>query len=85
LNQAGDIVRLDIRNAGDLLESKKIADLAELFYLPMAAHNTESAINAMATVLAQGHITVPQKPSLVIELNQDVVRANLAEGERCWD
>ena len=50
LNQACDIVQLDIRNTGGLLESKKIADLAELFYLPMAAHNTGSAINTMATV-----------------------------------
>ena len=44
LNQACDIVQLDIRNTGGLLESKKIADL------PMAAHNTGSAINTMATV-----------------------------------
>jgi L-alanine-DL-glutamate epimerase-like enolase superfamily enzyme len=50
LNQACDIVQLDIRNAGGLIKSKEIAGLAELFYLPMAAHNTGSAVNTMATV-----------------------------------
>jgi L-alanine-DL-glutamate epimerase-like enolase superfamily enzyme len=117
LNQGCDIVQLDIRNAGGLLESKKISSLAELFDLPMAAHNTGSALNTMATVqwaasvrdflaaetaigrrnwmddaivhegplVAQGYIAVPQKPGLGVELNPDVVKANLAEGEKYWD
>jgi L-alanine-DL-glutamate epimerase-like enolase superfamily enzyme len=100
-----------------LLESKKIADLAELFYVPMAAHNTGSVVNTMATVqwaasvrdflaaetligrrnwmddvivhegpiVVEGHIAVPQKPGLGIELNPDVVKANLAEGEKYWE
>ncbi len=117
LNQGCDIVQLDIRNAGGLLESKKISSLAELFGLPMAAHNTGSALNTMATVqwaasvrdflaaetvvgrrnwmddvmvhegplVAGGSIAVPQKPGLGVELNPDVVKANLAEGERYWD
>jgi L-alanine-DL-glutamate epimerase-like enolase superfamily enzyme len=117
LKQGCDIVQPDIRNTGGLLESKKIADLAELFGLPMAAHNTGSAVNTMATVqwaasvrdfvaaetvigarnwmddvivhdgpiVSQGYITVPQKPGLGIELNPDVARTNLAEGEQYWD
>ncbi len=50
VNQGCDIVQLDLRNAGGLLESKKISGLAELFGLPMAAHNTGTALNTMATV-----------------------------------
>lgn len=117
LNQGCDIVQLDVRNNGGLLESKKVADLAELFELPLAAHNTGSTVNTMATVqwaasvrdflaaetligrrnwlddlilhegpvVSQGHIAVPQKPGLGIELNPDVVKANLAEGEKYWN
>jgi L-alanine-DL-glutamate epimerase-like enolase superfamily enzyme len=117
LDQGCDIVQLDIRNAGGLLESKKISSLAELFDLPMAAHNTGSALNTMATVqwaasvrdflaaetvigrrnwmddtivhegplVAQGYIAVPRKPGLGVQLNPDVVKANLAEGEKYWD
>ena len=45
-----DVVELDVRNAGGLLESKKIAGLAEMFDLPVAAHNTGSALSTMASV-----------------------------------
>jgi L-alanine-DL-glutamate epimerase-like enolase superfamily enzyme len=117
VNQGCDVVQIDIRNAGGLLESKKIAGTAEVFHLPVAAHNSGSALNTMATVqwaasvrdflaaetvvgrrnwmddvivhegplVAQGYIAVPQKPGLGVELNPDVVKANLAEGEKYWD
>jgi L-alanine-DL-glutamate epimerase-like enolase superfamily enzyme len=117
LNQGCDIVQVDLRNAGGLLESKKISGMAELFGLPMAAHGTGSAVNSMATVqwaasvrdflaaetvigrrnwmddvilhegplVAEGYIAVPHKPGLGVELNPDVVKANLAEGEKYWD
>lgn len=117
VNQGCDIVQLDLRNAGGLLESKKISSLAELFDLPMAARNTGSALHTMATVewaaavrdflaaetvvgrrnwmddvivhdtplVAQGYIAAPRKPGLGVELNPDVVKANLAEGEKFWD
>ena len=117
VNQGCDIVQLDIRNTGGLLESKKISDLADLFYLPMAAHDTGSLICNIATVhwaaavrdflaaetligrgnwmddvilhdgpiVKDGHIAVPSKPGLGIELNKEVVKANLARGEKYWD
>lgn len=117
VNQGCDIVQLDIRNTGGLLESKKISDLADLFYLPMAAHDTGSAVCNIATVhwaaavrdflaaetligrgnwmddvilhdgpiVKDGHIAVPSKPGLGIELNKEVVKANLARGEKYWD
>jgi L-alanine-DL-glutamate epimerase-like enolase superfamily enzyme len=30
------------------------------------------------------HIALPDKPGIGIELNPDVVKAHLAEGERWW-
>lgn len=117
VSQGCDIVQVDMRNAGGLLESKKIASLAELYGLPMAAHNSGSAVSAMATVqwaaavrdflaaetvigrrnwmddvivhegplVSQGYMAVGQKPGLGVELNAEVVKANLAEGEKYWD
>jgi len=117
VSQGCDIVQVDMRNAGGLLESKKIASLAELYGLPIAAHNSGSAVSAMATVqwaaavrdflaaetvigrrnwmddvivhegplVSQGYMAVGQKPGLGVELNADVVKANLAEGEKYWE
>lgn len=117
LNQGCDVVEIDVRNAGGLLESKKVASLAELFNLPVAAHNTGSVWNTMANVqwgasvrdfvaagtvagrrnwmddlivhegplVADGHIAAPRAPGFGVELNPEVVKANLAEGEKYWD
>jgi len=38
------IAQLDVRNTGGLLESKKIADLADLHLIPMCAHDTGSIV-----------------------------------------
>ena len=116
INHAADIMQPDIRNTGGLLETKKIADLADLFYLPLCHHNTGSVVNTMASVTSAasirdylacetvvgkrdwmddvilhdrpivegGHIKVPEKAGLGIELNPDVVKAHLAEGETYW-
>jgi L-alanine-DL-glutamate epimerase-like enolase superfamily enzyme len=50
INQGLDIVHLDVRNTGGLLESKRIADLAHVFALPVANHNTGSMINTLASI-----------------------------------
>src|SRR5271166_6150521 len=49
INQGCDILHLDLRNTGGFLESKRIADLAELFFLTMATHNTGSVVHTVAT------------------------------------
>jgi L-alanine-DL-glutamate epimerase-like enolase superfamily enzyme len=36
-------------------------------------------------IVKDGHIAVPSKPGLGIELNKDVVKANLAQGEKYWE
>lgn len=116
INQACDILHPDLRNSGGFLETKRIADMAEVFALPMATHNTGSMVCTLATInwaasirdfiacetvlgkgdwmdkvvlmegpfIKDGHIQVNDKPGLGIELNPDVVRAHLAEGETWW-
>jgi L-alanine-DL-glutamate epimerase-like enolase superfamily enzyme len=116
MNKAIRIAQLDVRNTGGLLESKKIADLADLNTIPMCGHDTGSIVCNYATVqwacavrdflgaetvignggwmddvivhdgliVKDGHIPLPDKPGLGIELNPDVVKAHLAKGEAWW-
>ena len=116
VNAAVDIIHPDLRNSGGFLENKRMADLADLYFLPVANHNTGSIVNGMATIhwastirdyfacetvffdrtwmddvivheqpLCQdGFVTVPDKPGLGIELDPDVVKAHLSEGESWW-
>jgi L-alanine-DL-glutamate epimerase-like enolase superfamily enzyme len=48
LNQGADILHPDLRNSGGFLETKRIADLAHVFGLPMANHNTGSQVYTYA-------------------------------------
>ncbi|HVA01618.1 MAG TPA: mandelate racemase/muconate lactonizing enzyme family protein [Terriglobia bacterium] len=52
LNQGVHKVQIDIPKAGGLLESKKISDMAALFYLPTCAHNASSPVGAIASAHA---------------------------------
>ena len=49
LNQACDILHPDLRNSGGFLETKRIADMAHVFGLPMANHNTGSQVATYAS------------------------------------
>ncbi len=49
VNAAIDILHPDLRNSGGFLENKRMADLADLYFLPMANHNTGSIVNGMAS------------------------------------
>jgi L-alanine-DL-glutamate epimerase-like enolase superfamily enzyme len=116
INAGCDILHPDLRNTGGFLETKRIADMAEVFYMPMATHNTGSLVNTLATVcwagsirdfmacetvlgrgdwmdkvilwdgplFKDGYMEIPQKPGLGLELNPDVVKAHLADGEVWW-
>jgi len=44
-----DILHPDLRNSGGFLETKRIADMAGAFGLPMANHNTGSQLQTWAT------------------------------------
>jgi L-alanine-DL-glutamate epimerase-like enolase superfamily enzyme len=116
VNGGCDILHPDLRNTGGLLEAKRIADMADVWGLPMATHNTGSIVATLTnvqwaasirdyiaceTVMGQGGwlddmvlhdgpifehgtIAVSDKPGLGIELNPDVVKAHLAQGETWW-
>lgn len=116
VNQGCDILHPDLRNSGGFLETKRIADFAEVYNLPMATHNTGSQVNTYAnaqwaasvrdflcveTVTGQGgwmdqllvlsgpyikdgFIDVHDRPGLGIDINPDVAKAHLAEGESWW-
>jgi len=49
INHGCDIIHADLRNSGGFLETKRIADLADVFGLPMANHNTGSQLHTWAT------------------------------------
>ena len=49
LQQGCHIIHIDIPKAGGLLESKKIADLADTFYMPVCAHIASSPLGFMAS------------------------------------
>jgi L-alanine-DL-glutamate epimerase-like enolase superfamily enzyme len=44
-----DILHLDLRNSGGFLETKRIADMADVFAMSMANHNTGSQLHTWAT------------------------------------
>jgi L-alanine-DL-glutamate epimerase-like enolase superfamily enzyme len=50
--QAVDIIQPDVPHVGGLLEAKKVADLADIYYIPTAAHNISSPIATVAAAHA---------------------------------
>ena len=47
--QACDMLHVDVSATGGMLEAKKIADLADLYYMPFAAHNITSPLGMAAS------------------------------------
>ena len=115
-NGALDAIHPDIVFAGGFTGCRRIAQLAEMFYIPVATHNIGTLVHTMATVhfgatvrnffatesrigqsvfieemgvhdlnVADGYIEVPNRPGLGIDLVEEVLKANLAEGEPYWD
>ncbi|MGQ3330195.1 MULTISPECIES: mandelate racemase/muconate lactonizing enzyme family protein [Halorubrum] len=60
---AVDIIAPDLPRVGGMRETRKIADLADLFYIPVAMHNVSSPIGTMAS--AQVAAAIPN--SLAVE------------------
>ena len=50
--QGCDIVHIDIPKSGGLLESKRIHDIADNYYIPSAAHNPASPVGTIASAHA---------------------------------
>ncbi len=58
--QAVDIVAPDLPRVGGMRETRKIADLADMYYIPVAMHNVSSPIGTMAS--AQVAAAIPNSP-----------------------
>jgi L-alanine-DL-glutamate epimerase-like enolase superfamily enzyme len=117
INHGADILNPDLRNSGGFLETKRIADMADVFGLPICTHNTGSQLHTWATCqwagsirdymtcetitgvggwmdqllviegsyIQNGFIRVNElKPGLGADLNPDIAKAHLADGERWW-
>lgn len=56
IKQAVDIIMPDIPKCGGLSECRKIANLAEMYYMPFAPHNVASPIGTMASAHVCGSI-----------------------------
>lgn len=63
--QAVDIVMPDIPKCGGLSECRKIANLAEIYYIPFAPHNVASPIGTMASA----HVCATVPNFLVLEFH----------------
>ena len=55
-NGAIDFIQPDLRNSGGFLETKKIADMAELYGVPVCNHNTGTPVNTVQTCQWAGAI-----------------------------
>jgi galactonate dehydratase len=104
--RAADIIMPDFQKTGGLLESRKIADMAHAYYVPVAPHAVTSPVGMMATaqvcaaipnflvqewhwidslplwrnwvkegeIIQKGFITVPERPGIGVEMNDDAAR-----------
>jgi galactonate dehydratase len=65
VSQAVDIIMPDIPKCGGLSECRKIANLAEIYYMPFAPHNVSSPIGTMASA----HVCASVPNFLVLEFH----------------
>lgn len=115
INKALDVIHPDIVFAGGITGLRRIAELADLFYIPVVCHNIGSAIHNLATahfgatarnfvvtetrigtddyidamsaeplMVKDSMLKVPDAPGLGITVVEDVLKANLLEGEPYW-
>jgi galactonate dehydratase len=108
--QAAAVLQPDLCHAGGITEVRKIAAMAEVYYVQVAPHNPLGPISLAAGLqvagsipnflcqeqvslgegylkepfkIKEGHIDLPVKPGLGIEVDEEYVRANLYPGD--WD
>lgn len=62
--QACDMLHVDVSGTGGILEAKRIADLADLYYMPFASHNITSPIG----ITASAHVCAAVRNFIVMEL-----------------
>lgn len=64
-SQAVDIIMPDIPKCGGLSECRKIANMAEIYYMPFAPHNVSSPVGTMASA----HVCATVPNFLVLEFH----------------
>lgn len=77
--QAARIIAPDIPKMGGLMEFKKVADHADLYYIPMAPHNVASPVGTVASA----HVCAAVNNFLVMEYHAHDVPwwSDLVEGD----
>lgn len=63
--QAADIISPDLAKAGGLLEGRRIADLADMYYVPLAPHNICGPVGTVAAC----HVCAAVPNFLVLEFH----------------
>lgn len=61
--RACDVVQPDTQKAGGLLETKRIGDLADLYYVPLCMHNYATPVGAIGS----GHVAMATRSFLQLE------------------
>jgi L-alanine-DL-glutamate epimerase-like enolase superfamily enzyme len=64
-NKAVDVIMPDLAKAGGIAEGKRIADIADAHYIPIAPHNVSSPLGMMAAC----HVMASVPNFLVLELH----------------
>jgi L-alanine-DL-glutamate epimerase-like enolase superfamily enzyme len=80
VNQGSHMIQIDILKAGGLLESKKIADLADIYYIPVCAHNVASPLGT----LASAHCAASIRDFRAHEFNVGYPKVQLGSAE-AWE
>jgi len=112
--QAVSIIEPDLNKCGGILEGQRIANMADLQYIPVAPHNTSTPVGTLAAchfcastpnfvslewhglreaaewsrlvkwdgpIIKDGYITIPNKPGLGFELNEEACLEGNPEAE----
>jgi L-alanine-DL-glutamate epimerase-like enolase superfamily enzyme len=115
--QAVDVIMPDLSKAGGMLEGKRIADIADAFYVPFAPHNVSSPLGMMGAChvcaavanffvlefhgreipwwndlcdgdkpfIRDGYMHVSERPGIGVELNDEVAKSLLWDGDTYFD
>ncbi len=115
--KATDIIMPDLAKAGGIMEAKRIADLADIHYIPIAPHNVSSPLGMMAAChvmasvpnflllefhardiswwqdlcegdkpfIKDGWMEVSNRPGIGVELNDEVAKTLVWNGDRYFD
>ena len=84
-NQGVDVIHPDVPKNGGMLETKKIADMAKAYHIPLALHNVASPVGTMASA----HVAAAASNFLALEFHardvdwwSDVVTERILEPGR---